>query len=44
MDWLPSKHLAHFIPNAMEQQNLGEIEQEIQRKDPRGERHPGLNG
>ena len=38
MDWLPSKHLAYFVLDVVEQLNLGEIEQEIQRKDHRGER------
>jgi hypothetical protein len=36
MDWLPSKHLAYFVLDVVEQLNLGEIEQEIQRKDHRG--------
>ena len=38
MDWLPKDHLAYFIMDVVEQLNLGEIEQEIQKKDPRGER------
>ena len=38
MDWLPKEHLAYFILDVVEQLNLGEIEQEIQKKDPRGER------
>ena len=37
-DWLPSKHLAYFVLDVVEQLNLGEIEQEVQRKDHRGER------
>ena len=38
MDWLPAKHLAYFILDVVEQLNLGEIGQEVQEKDPRGER------
>lgn len=38
MEWLPKDHLVYFILDVMEQLNLGEIEQEIQNKDPRGER------
>ena len=38
MEWLPPKHLAYFVLDVVEQLNLGEIEQEIQRKDHRGER------
>lgn len=38
MEWLPQEHLAYFILDVVEQLNLGEIEQEIHRKDPRGER------
>ncbi len=38
MDWLPQEHLAYFILDVVEQLNLGEIEQEFQKKDPRGER------
>ncbi len=38
MDWLPAKHLAYFVLDVVEQLNLGEIEDEIQGKDHRGER------
>jgi transposase len=38
MEWLPPKHLAYFVLDVLEQLNLGEIEQEIQEKDHRGER------
>ena len=38
MEWLPEEHLGYFILDVVEQLNLGEIEQEIHRKDPRGER------
>jgi transposase len=38
MDWLPAKHLAYFILDVVEQLNLGEILEEVQEKDPRGER------
>jgi transposase len=38
MEWLPEKHLAYFILDVVEQLNLGEIEEEIQTKDSRGER------
>jgi transposase/IS5 family transposase len=38
MEWLPPKHLAYFVLDVVEQLNLGEIEQEVQKKDHRGER------
>jgi len=38
LEWLPATHLAYFVLDVMEQVNLGEIEQEIQGKDHRGER------
>ena len=38
MDWLPANHLAYFIVDVVEQLNLGEILEEVQEKDPRGER------
>ena len=38
MEWLPQGHLAYFILDIVEQLNVGEIEQEMQKKDPRGER------
>jgi len=38
MEWLPKDHLAYFILDVLEQVNLGEIEAEVQAKDPRGER------
>lgn len=38
LDWLPPKHLAYFVLDVMEQMNLGEIEDEVQGKDHRGER------
>ncbi len=38
LEWLPPKHLAYFVLDVMEQMNLGEIEDEVQRKDHRGER------
>ncbi len=37
-EWLPQKHLAYFVLDVVEQVNLGEIEEEIQSKDHRGER------
>lgn len=38
LEWLPPKHLAYFVLDVMEQMNLGEIEDEVQGKDHRGER------
>ena len=38
MEWLPEEHLAYFILDVVEQLNLGEIEDAIRKKDPRGER------
>ena len=38
LEWLPAKHLAYFVLDVMEQMNLGEIEDEVQGKDHRGER------
>jgi len=38
MDWLPAKHLAYFVLDVVEQLDLGEVKQEVQQKDPRGER------
>jgi len=37
-DWLPEGHLAHFILEVVEELDIGRIEAEIQKKDPRGER------
>jgi transposase len=37
-DWLPEGHLAYFVLDLLEGLDLGAIEREIQRKDPRGER------
>jgi transposase len=38
LDWLPPKHLAYFVLDVLEQVNLGEIDDEVQSKDHRGER------
>ena len=38
LEWLPSKHLAYFVLDVIEQVNLREIEDEVQGKDHRGER------
>ena len=38
LEWLPPKHLACFVLDVMEQMNLGEIEDEVQGRDHRGER------
>lgn len=38
LEWLSPKHLAYFVLDVMEQMNLGEIEDEVQGKDHRGER------
>jgi transposase len=37
-DWLPDGHLVYFVLDLVEVLDLGEIEQAIQGKDPRGER------
>jgi transposase len=37
-EWLPENHLAYFVLDLLDGLDLGEIEREIQRKDPRGER------
>jgi transposase len=43
-DWLPEKHLAYFILDVVGELDLGSIEDEIRKKDPRGERPyaPGM--
>ena len=37
-EWLPENHLAYFVLDLLEELELGAIEHELQRKDPRGER------
>ncbi len=37
-EWLPDGHLAFFVLDLVEDLDLGAIETELQRKDPRGER------
>jgi transposase len=37
-EWLPDGHLAFFVLDLVEDLDLGAIEAELQRKDPRGER------
>ena len=37
-EWLPESHLAYFVLELLEDLDLGEIEQVIQRRDARGER------
>ena len=37
-EWLPENHLAYFVLDLLEELDLGAIERELQRKDPRGER------
>ena len=37
-EWLPEGHLAYFVLELVEELDLGEIEQVIQRRDARGER------
>jgi transposase len=37
-EWLPEGHLVYFVLDLVEGLDLGEIEQRIQAKDPRGER------
>ena len=38
MEWLPEKHLAYFILDVVGEQDLGQREERIRQKDPRGER------
>lgn len=37
-EWLPENHLAYFVLDLLDGLDLGAIEHELQRKDPRGER------
>lgn len=37
-EWLPAEHLAYFVMDVVGQLDLSKIEEEIQRKDARGER------
>jgi transposase len=37
MDWLPTGHLAYFILDVVEELDLSKVEENIRRKDPRGE-------
>lgn len=37
-DWLPENHLAYFMLETVRELDLGEIEEAIHKKDPRGER------
>lgn len=43
-DWLPPEHLAYFVLEVVNELDLSKIEEQIQRKDPRGERPyaPGM--
>lgn len=38
LEWLPPKHLAYFVLDVLEQMDLGQIDDEVQSKDHRGER------
>jgi transposase len=38
LEWLPTDHLAYFVIDVVGQLDLSKIEEEIQRKDPRGEK------
>ena len=37
-EWLPEGHLAYFVMTVVQELDIGAIEAEIQKKDPRGER------